>query len=156
MAVRLSSRVPQTLANLHQLYSAAIATEFGTDVAVTYGVAGNTPDECVTITGELPDIDQAYAGQGALSRDEAFQAEVLIEELRSGRTQQQAIERAFEILAVLELNVHRQNITLSLAPGERGPVEYSRITPKRVEAYLVGDEGYGVVLRCVVDCVARI
>lgn len=153
MATRLSSRIPQILANLFELYRTCPGLD---GVAVDYGLPGSGPArEQVCITGNVPDIAQDYAAQGNNARNEASQIEVLIGVFRPGDTQQQSVERAFEILAALELNVHRPNLTLSRAAGEMGPVNYSRINPTRVETFQT-PEGYECEIRCLVDCVARI
>jgi hypothetical protein len=153
MATRQTSRIPQTLANLHELYSGC-ADLAGVDV--DYGLPGQGPARrAVCITGNVPDVAQEYAAQGNSARDEAFQVEVLVYVYEPGQSQQESLEAAFAILGVLELQVHRPNLTLARAPGEQGPVLYSRINPTRVETGQA-PEGYETEIRCLVDCVARL
>ena len=152
MTQRLSSRAPQTLANLYELLVGS--PERGM-VDVSYGMPSAPEQEQVCITGNLLDMAHEFASQGALSRDEAFHAELLIYVGRPGDSQQESLERAFEILAWIDVLVLRPNVTLARAAGEQGPCLYARISPERTEAGPT-DAGYETEIRCIVECVCRI
>lgn len=153
MTQRLSSRAPQALANLYELLTLAKPDLGGVDVA--YGLPSSPGEEQVCLTGNVLDMAHEFASQGALSRDEAFQLELLVYVGRAGDSQQESLERAFEILAAIDVHVLRPNVTLARSSGEQGPCLWCRITPQRVDAGPIAG-GYDTEIRCVVDCMCRI
>lgn len=152
MTQRMSSRAPQALANLYELMRLCPELQA---VQVDYGLPAQVEQQHVCLTGNILDMAHEFAAQGALSRNEAFQLELLIWVGRPGDTQQESLERAFELLGVIDVEVLRPNVTLSRDPSEQGPVLWARITPQRTDAGAL-DEGWGTEIRCVVDCFARI
>lgn len=153
MTQRLSSRAPQALAVVHELLALCPDLE---PVQRSYGLPKDSDYEQVCLTGNITDMAHEFASQGAMSRDESFQLELLIRVGRQDCTQQEALERAFEVLGIIDVQVLRPNPTLARRPGEQGPVLWSRITPQRAESGPLADGGYETELTCSIDCVARI
>lgn len=70
-------------------------------VQVSYGVPTNSEQDNVVLAGTA-DWDQEWAALGNLPRDERYTLELFIEAAAKGRSQQEAVEKAFDMLAVIE------------------------------------------------------
>lgn len=154
MATARSSRVPEAIGNLYDLFVASPTLQ-SNGIAVAYGRPSDWRPRHIVVTGNVPDIEQTFQAQGARSRDEAFSIEVIISSLVHGHTMRQSLESAFAMLAVIEVEILRPNFTIAATASEAGPALYSHITPTQVRGF-VHDTGNESEITCLVQAVCRI
>jgi hypothetical protein len=76
-------------------------------VQVLYGDTAKADRENLIITGNIHWADESWAALGARSREETYTVDGYCQVRRPGDTQQAALERSFELVAVVE-NTLRQ------------------------------------------------
>lgn len=105
-----SSSIPRVKAALVRLLDAAAWPT--PRPAVSYGWAREVEREVVMVGGTV-DEEQTWVSFGPRRRDETYRIKFVVQVTRPGLTQQQATERAFELLAVIE-DVLRETPDLGL------------------------------------------
>lgn len=130
-----------------------IDTATDADIQVNYGHPGKHLEDESVVVGDMDDGDQAWASLGARSREEQYSIKVDFLILKAFTTQQEATERAFDVLADVETAL-RANVTLGVA-GKRVEVQ---MVPRQLVEGVVDDNGlgFGAVLRTVARVTARI
>jgi hypothetical protein len=94
-----SSSIPRAKAALLDLLTSA--TWPGPAPTVSYGWPREIDREVVMVGGTT-DGEQEWVSFGPRRRDESYRIELVVQVLRPGFSQQQATERAFALLAVVE------------------------------------------------------
>ena len=114
---------------------------------VTYGDAeANGARELVMVLASPGEADEIWATIGNQARDEEFDIVVLCEVVRPGDSQQEATERAFELLGRIE-TVLRSNPRLNGS-------HWCELVPQRL-AEQPGDDGYQAAAEARVAVFAR-
>lgn len=106
-----TSSIPRVKARLVERLDAAEWP--GDRPQVTYGWPRDEQRELVAVVGTSERSEQTTAALGGRSRNEDYGLQVIITVQNPGLTQQQATERAFELLGVVE-DVLRDDPTLGL------------------------------------------
>jgi hypothetical protein len=94
-----SSSIPRVKAALLELLEGASWPSPAP--TVSYGWPRDIDRELVMVGGTV-DGEQTWTSFGPRRREETYRLELAVQVLRPGLTQQQATERAFELLAVIE------------------------------------------------------
>jgi hypothetical protein len=142
------STIPTVKARLVDI---AEATDWpGARPQLCYGAPAELAREAVIIGDTVDQGEQAFVTiTTSRKRDEFYRLDVIVQVIGPGLSQQQATERAFELLGVFELAV-RDDPTLGLAEVIVAEIAQPRLNEGAVEG------GFGAVVRSGVAIRARI
>lgn len=101
MTTFITSTIPDVKAALLELWGGG---DLG-DVQLTYGHPGSKMERELTYLGGTAEWDQEWAELGDGRRNERYTLELFINVQRPGDEQQEATERAFEVLDMLAVGV---------------------------------------------------
>lgn len=141
-----TSRIPFVKAALtDRLAEAFVAT----DVQVTYGHPGKSPANEFVFIGDVTEWTTVWAAMGAQRRAETFSLHLRVAVSKPGNDQQEATERAFELLGLVE-------DALNGAHTDLGLVKPVIVNPVDEAEGAVGTQGRGTEISVNLECEARL
>lgn len=129
-------------------------------VQISYGEPRERQRECIIVgdthaTGDSAQTWAALAGQGQRARSEDYALALSVQVYKPGDTCREAVERAFELFAVVEQTL-RGMPTLGVVPsGSQGQVIVAEIR-QPIHAETNSDEGWTCLIQSAVHVSARI
>lgn len=121
-------------------------------IQVSYGAPTNAEQDNVVLAGTA-DWDQEWAALGNVPRDERYTLDLFIEAAAKGRSQQEAVEQAFTIFAVIE-NLMRPVPQVTGLPSGAQIINFEMQVRSQVDTSLA--EGRGAQIHAGVRVAAHI